>query len=236
MAQKPVRTLLNPVGSAGESAASALGGGASHGISRAGGALQAATAAGTAAVDTPAQMAAANTMKGRMLNAANQMGGAVQKSFAPGGQGHTGLTKVLPRAAELGSAVGAGMALHAPLSGAALLGKGVGSAAGAGAGMLAAAAPDIAEAASHGIGHAAEGVHHALGGVADVAHHAATDIVGEQAHHVGAAGLQGATQGQGLMGRMRNAAQSAIGAAPTSVRHLLAGGAPVGHGPAMAHG
>lgn len=178
--QTPGKMFLaaaNPVGSAAEALTAGAGTAASKGLAGLGGRLQKATAAG----DAVAQAGRAMTPKGRLMNAASSFGGRMQQTFSPGGMGHNVATKYLPLAGELGGAVGAGMALHAPVGLAGVAGK-------LGLGAVGKAAPAIGHAIEHGA--------HALGGAGHAVQHAAEDLLG--------------TKGQGILGRFgRPAVQAA---------------------------
>lgn len=173
-AQTPGKAFLaaaNPVGTAAEMLTAGAGNAASKGLAAAGGKLQAAAGAGQDAVTRAGR---AMTPKGRLMNAAESFGGRVQKSFSPGGTGHNVATKALPLAGEIGGAVGAGLALHAPVGLAGVAGK-------MGLMGLGKAAPAIGAAIEHAP-HAAEAIAQKVTpvakGIGNVLHHGAEDVLG----------------------------------------------------------
>jgi hypothetical protein len=148
--QSPGKMFLgavNPVGTAAETLAGGAGTAASKGLAGLGGKLQAAHGP----VDAVIREGRAMTPFGRLRNAAGDIGGAAQQSFSPGGMGHNVATKYMPRAAEIGGAVGAGLAVHAPVGLAGALGKGI-------VGGAAHVAPALGDLAHGAAGHLAEDV------------------------------------------------------------------------------
>lgn len=185
---KAFLAVANPVGTVAEALTAGVGTAASKGLAAAGGRLQKATAA----VDAVAREGRAMTPKGRLMNAAESFGGRIQKTFSPGGAGHNIATKHLPLGAEIGGAVGAGLALHAPVGLAGVVGK-MGL---MGAGKLAPAlgaaidhAPGAIDAIAHKVGPALRG----LGGAAQ---HTAEDLLG--------------TKGQSVLGRLGKPAAATV--------------------------
>lgn len=171
--QTPGKAFLaaaNPVGTAAEALTAGAGNAASKGLAAAGGRLQKATGA----ADAIAREGRAMTPKGRLMNAASDLGGRVQKSFSPGGTGHNVATKHLPLAGEIGGAVGAGLALHAPVGLAGVAGK-LGL---MGAGKAAPALGAALEHAPHAVDAIAQKVTPALRGAGHALQHGAEDVLG----------------------------------------------------------
>lgn len=173
-AQTPGKALLaaaNPVGTAAEMVTAGAGNAASKGLAAAGGRIQRAAGAGQDAVTRAGR---AMTPKGRLMNAAEGFGGRLQQTFSPGGTGHTIATKHLPLAGEIGGAVGAGLALHAPVGLAGAAGK-------MGLMGLGKAAPAIGAAIEHAP-HAADALAQKVTpiakGIGNVLHHGAEDVLG----------------------------------------------------------
>ena len=189
-AQTPGKMFLaaaNPVGTAAEALTAGAGHVASHGLSRAGAGLQRAVGAG----DDLARAGRAMTPKGRLMNAAERLGGGMQQTFSRGGVGHKVLTEHLPVGAEIGGAVGAGLALHAPVGLAGALGKAGLVGAGKVAPALGAAldhAPGAVDAIANKVTPALKGVGGALG-------HAAEDVLGTKGQAIAQRlGARGAMQ------------------------------------------
>lgn len=211
--QTPGKAFLaaaNPVGTAAEALAGGAGNAASKGLATAGGRLQQAAGAG----DAIARQGRAMTPKGRLLNAAESVGGRMQQAFSPGGTGHNVLTKHVPLAAELGGAVGAGMALHAPVGLAGVAGK-MGL---LGAGKAVPALGAALEHAPHAVDAIAQKATPALKGIGHAVHHAAEDLVGT--HGSGVAGRvlgrgaqQAAQAGQSMLPEAAHSIAPAAGAA-----------------------
>lgn len=181
--QTPGKAFLaaaNPVGTAAEALTAGAGNAASKGIAAGGGRM----AQRFAAPDAVSAAGRAMTPKGRLQNALGGAGQRIQGAFSPGGTGHNVMTKHIPLAAELGGAVGAGMALHGPVGLAGVAGK-------LGLGAMGKAAPAIGHALEHAP-HAAEAIANKVTpiakGIGGALHHAAEDVLG--------------TQGQSLMGRL----------------------------------
>lgn len=171
--QTPGKAFLaaaNPVGTAAEALTAGAGTAASKGLANVGGKLQAAHGAADAVVREGRAM----TPVGRLRNAVGDLGGRMQSSFNKGGLGHNVLTKKLPLAGEIGGAVGAGLALHAPVGLAGVAGK-MGL---LGAGKLAPAVGTALEHAPHVVDAVAAKLHPALEGAGHVLQHGAEDVIG----------------------------------------------------------
>ena len=110
----------------------------------------------------------------------------------PGGLAHNVLTKVIPKAGEIGAGAGMGALAGAPMGMAGLLGHHA-------MGALGGAAPALAEVAHHGIG--------ALG-----------EAGGELAHHIGADVL--GTHGHGVLSGIAGGVRKAVGGAARGLQQM----------------